>query len=104
MPSEAELRVRKSDRPIDDAATFVAAKTVAAVDRVGVAMDTTIEKAGDAIGSVQKQGGEAADSAGEVVTNIRNAIDKSAKTQPTTTVLLALGAGFLLGAVWKSGR
>lgn len=104
MPSEAELRVRESDRPIDDAASFIAEKAAAAADRVGAAMDQTIEKASDVIESVQKQGGDAADRSGEVVANIRNAIDNSARSQPTTTVLLAVGLGFLLGAMWKSGR
>ena len=36
----------------------------------------------------------------EVRDNLANAIDKSVARRPYTTLLLAVGLGFLLGAVW----
>lgn len=104
MPSDAELRVRKSERPLNEAASFIAGKTAAAVDHISTAVDRSVERASGAIESAQKQGGAAADSAGEVFGNIRHAIDKSARSQPTATVLLAVGFGFLLGAMWARGK
>jgi uncharacterized protein YgiB involved in biofilm formation len=38
-----------------------------------------------------------------VIGNFRQAIEKSARSQPTTTVLMAVAAGFMLGAMWNSG-
>lgn len=104
MPSDAELRVKKSERPLNEAASFIAGKTAAAVDRISTVVDRSVGQASGAVERAQQQGGEAADSAGEVVGNIRHAIDKSARSQPTTTVVLAVGFGFLLGAMWARGR
>ena len=36
----------------------------------------------------------------EVRDNVADAIDKSIERRPYTTLLLAVGVGFLLGAMW----
>jgi hypothetical protein len=46
------------------------------------------------------QGIEALDGVREVRDNLARAIDKSLNTRPYTTLLLAVGLGFLVGAIW----
>jgi len=43
---------------------------------------------------------EVIDGAREVGDNVANAIDKSLERRPHTTLLLAVGLGFLIGALW----
>jgi hypothetical protein len=43
---------------------------------------------------------EAIDGVREVRDNLATAIDKSLDSRPYTTLLLAVGLGFLLGALW----
>ncbi len=62
------------------------------------------ERASEALSSAQERGSEVASNAGEVVGTLRDALVQSARSQPGTTVLLSIAAGFLLGAMWKSGR
>lgn len=62
------------------------------------------ERAGGALASAQERGSDAAGDAGEVLGALREAIVKSAREQPGTTVLLSIAAGFALGAMWRSGR
>jgi ElaB/YqjD/DUF883 family membrane-anchored ribosome-binding protein len=40
--------------------------------------------------------------AGEVVGNLKGAVDKSVKDQPMATLALAAAVGFVLGAIWKA--
>jgi hypothetical protein len=68
--------------------------------RISDAADT----ASGALTSVREQGSIAAGNAGEVMGALREALAKSAREQPGTTVLLSVAAGFLLGAIWRSGR
>jgi ElaB/YqjD/DUF883 family membrane-anchored ribosome-binding protein len=37
---------------------------------------------------------------GEVRDNVQDALDKSLKRRPYTTLMLAVGFGFVLGALW----
>jgi ElaB/YqjD/DUF883 family membrane-anchored ribosome-binding protein len=43
---------------------------------------------------------EAVQSVREVTDNVARAIDKSLAERPYTTLLMALGFGFVLGALW----
>ena len=45
---------------------------------------------------------EVSDRTGEVVGNLKGALDKSVKDQPMATLAMAAALGFLLGALWKS--
>ncbi|HEY8215175.1 MAG TPA: hypothetical protein VIG36_13715 [Methylocystis sp.] len=96
-------RIRQSDRPISETAAVMGDKAMTAAENVGQRINRTMEQAGSAISTMQEKGGEAAGRAGDVVGNFRQAIEKSARSQPTTTVLMAVAAGFLLGAMWNSG-
>ena len=96
-------RIRNSDRPISETAAIVGDKAMAAAEKVGQRINRTMEQAGSAVATVQEKSSEAAGRAGDVVGNFRQAIEKSARSQPTTTVLMAVAAGFLLGAIWRSG-
>lgn len=96
-------RIRRSDHPISETAALMGDKAMAAAERVGERINRTMEQAGSAVATVQEKGGEAAGRAGDVIGNFRQAIEKSARSQPTTTVLMAVATGFLLGAMWRSG-
>ncbi len=61
-------------------------------------------RASDSLSEARDRGSEAAGNAGEVIGTLRNAVTEAARGQPGTTVLLSIAAGFLLGAMWKSGR
>jgi ElaB/YqjD/DUF883 family membrane-anchored ribosome-binding protein len=43
---------------------------------------------------------EVIDGVREVRDNVADAIDKSLESRPYTTLLLAVGLGFLIGALW----
>ena len=45
--------------------------------------------------------GEAREAVGEVRDNFRDALDQSIEERPYTTLLLALGLGFVVGAMWR---
>ncbi|MGD9545705.1 MAG: hypothetical protein AB7F41_12465 [Methylocystis sp.] len=103
MATREMERIRQSDRPVSEAAAILGDKALSAADRVGQRINQTMEQAGSAISTAQEKGAEVADRTGDVIGNFRQAIEKSARTQPTTTVLMAVAAGFLLGAMWKAG-
>jgi ElaB/YqjD/DUF883 family membrane-anchored ribosome-binding protein len=44
---------------------------------------------------------EAKDAVGEVRDNFRDALDQSIEERPYTTLLLALGLGFVIGTMWR---
>ena len=52
------------------------------------------------VSDVEAQGKEAVKAVREVRDNVADAIDKSIEQRPYTTLLLAVGVGFLLGALW----
>ncbi|MFT3730868.1 MAG: hypothetical protein QM780_05480 [Hyphomicrobium sp.] len=56
----------------------------------------------DATDRAQEIAGQAREQVGEVAGNVKGAIDKSVKDQPITTLLMAAGVGFVIGALWKS--
>jgi ElaB/YqjD/DUF883 family membrane-anchored ribosome-binding protein len=49
----------------------------------------------------QDKGQEAVDAVRAVGDNMVDALDKSLKKRPYTTLALALGVGFLFGATWR---
>ena len=52
--------------------------------------------------NVADQGREATEQVQEVAQNFKSAVDKSVKDQPLTTLAVAAGLGFVIGALWKS--
>jgi ElaB/YqjD/DUF883 family membrane-anchored ribosome-binding protein len=54
-----------------------------------------------ASGVLSEKGGEAVDAVTEVRDNLMGAVDESLKNRPYTTLVLALGLGFLFGATWR---
>jgi ElaB/YqjD/DUF883 family membrane-anchored ribosome-binding protein len=73
-------------------------------DRASGALSDVADRASGALSEAKERGSEAASNAGDVIGALRNAVTETARTQPGTTVLLSIAAGFLLGAMWKSGR
>ena len=53
------------------------------------------------VSDVGAKGQEAIDAAQEVRDKVVDAIDESLETRPYTTLAMALGIGFLLGAMWR---
>lgn len=52
--------------------------------------------------NVAEQGRETSEQFQEVAQNFKTAVDKSVKDQPLTTLAVAAGIGFVIGALWKS--
>ena len=71
---------------------------------MGEAMATraTAREAGGIVSDVKDKGREAVEAVGQVRDNLQEGIDKSLKTRPYTTLLLGVGVGFVLAALWKS--
>lgn len=53
------------------------------------------------VSDVSAKGQEAVDAVREVGDNMADAIDESLKKRPYTTLALAVGIGFLFGAMWR---
>src|ERR1700747_3112045 len=53
------------------------------------------------VSTVGAKGQEAIDAPQEVGDKVIDAIDESLETRPYTTLAMALGIGFLLGAMWR---
>ena len=65
-------------------------------------MVTTRANVRSVVSDAQDRGRDAVKAVGEVGDNVANAIDKSLEKRPYTTLALAVGVGFILGAMWKS--
>lgn len=52
--------------------------------------------------AVVEQGRQMQDNVAVVATNFRTAFEKSMRDQPFTTLAIAAGVAFVLGAIWKS--
>jgi ElaB/YqjD/DUF883 family membrane-anchored ribosome-binding protein len=52
--------------------------------------------------AVAEQGRQIQDNVQVVATNFRTAFEKSMRDQPYTTLAMAAGIAFVLGAIWKS--
>jgi len=55
----------------------------------------------DAVADAQDKGRDAVDAMREVSDQFVEAIDESIKSRPYTTLAMALGLGFLFGAMWR---
>jgi ElaB/YqjD/DUF883 family membrane-anchored ribosome-binding protein len=64
------------------------------------AIARTSTTSGGIVSDVQDKGREAVEAVGEVRDNVQIALDKSLKKRPYTTLILAVGVGFVLGALW----
>jgi ElaB/YqjD/DUF883 family membrane-anchored ribosome-binding protein len=52
--------------------------------------------------SFADQGRQATEQVQIVAENFKSAVDKSVRDQPLTTLAMAAGLGFVIGALWKS--
>jgi ElaB/YqjD/DUF883 family membrane-anchored ribosome-binding protein len=64
-------------------------------DRVAAQVESTVS-------DLAQRGREASRSVREVSDNFSTALDRSLEKQPMTTLALAVGVGFVLGALWKA--
>jgi ElaB/YqjD/DUF883 family membrane-anchored ribosome-binding protein len=55
----------------------------------------------DVVSDVSAKGQEAVDAVQEAGDRVIDAIDESLRTRPYTTLAVALGIGFLFGAMWR---
>ena len=55
----------------------------------------------DVMSDAQDKGREAVDAMREVSDKFVEAVDESVKNRPYTTLAMALGLGFLFGAIWR---
>lgn len=87
--------VRSASHDLADRAVDAGLRAVDSLDRaVSSAQDTSQRLAA--------QTSELSDNLQKVAKNFSNAIDKSVAEQPMTTLGMAVAAGFILGAIWKS--
>lgn len=93
--------------------TNISSTTRGAGERGGKTADELADKAADfaertgeeiqrVAKNVADQGREASEQVQEVAHNFKTAVDKSVKDQPLTTLAVAAGLGFVIGALWKS--
>lgn len=64
--------------------------------------ERTSEQIGRTVESAVEQSRQATEQVQVVAENFKNAVDKSVKDQPLTTLAVAAGVGFIIGALWKS--
>jgi ElaB/YqjD/DUF883 family membrane-anchored ribosome-binding protein len=93
---------------MQDAAGAVANRVSSLADQVGQRASSAAaamqDRASSALTAAQETTAAAADSAKEVTNSIGDALVKSAREQPLTTIAFAVTAGFMFGALWKSSR
>ena len=70
-------------------------------NRGGAAWQRARSGMDDAVADAQDKGREAVDAMREVSDQFVEAIDESIKSRPYTTLGMALGLGFLFGAMWR---
>jgi ElaB/YqjD/DUF883 family membrane-anchored ribosome-binding protein len=78
-----------------NAADDLADKAVNLAGRTSEQIERTVQQVAD-------QGRQATEQVQEVAQNFKTAVDKSVKDQPLTTLAVAAGIGFVVGALWKS--
>jgi ElaB/YqjD/DUF883 family membrane-anchored ribosome-binding protein len=61
---------------------------------------TTRAQVRSVVSDAQDKGRQAVEAVTDVRDNMSRAIDKSLEERPYTTLLMAVGIGFLLGALW----
>ncbi|WP_072395242.1 DUF883 family protein [Hyphomicrobium sp. CS1GBMeth3] len=78
-----------------NAADDLADKAANLAERTGEQIERTVQNFAD-------QGRQATEHVQVVAENFKTAVDKSVKDQPLTTLAIAAGIGFVIGALWKS--
>jgi len=73
----------------------LADKAMDVAERTGDQIERTMQSLGD-------QSRQATEQIQEVAENFKTAVDKSIRDQPLTTLAVAAGVGFVIGALWKS--
>lgn len=96
-------RVRKADHPLNEAGNVAAERAGSAAEQISKGAENAMQTASTAMQSVKDRSSEAMNQASDVAGNFRQALENSARNQPGTTVLMALAAGFLVGAFWRTG-
>jgi ElaB/YqjD/DUF883 family membrane-anchored ribosome-binding protein len=93
---QADLQALRDDvaRLAQQIADIFAARGGKAWQRARASVD-------EALADAEDRGQDAVDAVREVGDNMAEAIDKSLHERPYTTLALALGLGFLLGAAWR---
>lgn len=93
---QKDLQALRDDfrRLADQVADLIAGIGGDAWQRAKASMD-------DAVSDAQDKGREAANAVREVSDNFVDAMDKSIKTHPYTTLALVAGLAFLFGATWR---
>jgi ElaB/YqjD/DUF883 family membrane-anchored ribosome-binding protein len=56
---------------------------------------------GEVVSDAQERGSDAIDSIRDVSDGLMDAVDDSMRQRPYTTLALAIGLGFLVGATWR---
>jgi ElaB/YqjD/DUF883 family membrane-anchored ribosome-binding protein len=70
--------------------------------RAGEQLDRVAQDVESTARSFAEQGRQATEQVQIVADNFKSAVDKSVKDQPLTTLAMAAGLGFVIGAIWKS--
>ncbi len=97
-------RVRKADNPMNEAGSIIVERAGEAADEIGKTASSAMQTAGSAMTRARDKGGETVAQAADVVGNFRKALETSARSQPGTTVAMAVAAGFIFGLLWRSNR
>ncbi|SFV26049.1 DUF883 family protein [Hyphomicrobium facile] len=87
--------VRSASHDLADRAVDAGLRAVDSLDRA-------VSSAQDTGQRLAAQTSELSDNLQKVAKNFSKAIDKSVAEQPMTTLGMAVAAGFILGAIWKS--
>ncbi len=103
MADERNMQRQHNGHGASEAAGAIADKASTAAEQMGDAVQQGVGRANAALSAVSERSGQAAQRTGEVLGNFRSAIETSARSQPTTTVMLAAFAGFVFGAFWRMG-
>ncbi|WP_363351889.1 hypothetical protein [Methylocystis echinoides] len=96
-------RARRAENPVHQAGSIVAERAGDAAEQIGKSTKGVLETANAAVTSAKEISGQAVDQATNVASTIRQAAETSARENPLMTILMAAGAGFLFGALWRSG-
>lgn len=70
-------------------------KAASMAEKTGEQIERTVQ-------NLAEQGRQASEQVQAVADNFKTAVDKSVKDQPLTTLAVAAGIGFVIGALWKS--
>lgn len=104
MAEERNIQQRQHNgHGAHDVGGAVAQQASTAAEQMGRVVQQGVGRANAALSALTERGGKTAERTGEVLGNFRSAIETSARSQPTTTVMLAALAGFVFGAFWRMG-